>query len=321
MVEVKSLNGPVQKLSVLNVLSQKHPDPVIPPQSALVVCPELPKIEEVECTGSHVLRVAHMIQGGAGPGGCDASHWQDTLMRYGAHSERLRESVATLVRRLANSIVPWSHIRALTACRLIAIDKCPGVRPIGVGETLRRVVGKIVCMLTRPDAEEVAGVNQLCAGTKAGMEATIHVINDLFEDHKVDGWGVLLMYARSAFNFLNQVAALWNVRVLWPRCPRYLFNTYRGWATLVVVGSTAMLHSKEGVTQGDPLSMFFYAISTFPLVTSLNKHCDLTQVWYADDASACGRVPHAVEGMTALFNGKGSFVWLFSRAIQKCLGC
>ena len=37
-------------------------------------------------------------------------------------------------------------LTAFTACRLIALDKCPGVRPIGVGEVVRRIVGKAVYM-------------------------------------------------------------------------------------------------------------------------------------------------------------------------------
>ena len=244
MVDMKNSSG--NKSSVLDILRQKHPDPVIPPKSALISCTELPKQEDVEITGGHILRVARLIQGGAGPGGCDASHWQDTLLRYGAHSERLRESVASLCWRLANSIVPWSEIRALVASRLIALDKCPGVRPIGVGETLRRVMGKAMSLATRMDAEEVAGVTQLCAGTRAGIEGAIHALNDLFEVNKANGWGVLLMDASNAFNCLNRTAALWNVRVLWPRCSRFLFNTYRGWATLVVHGSASVLYSKGG---------------------------------------------------------------------------
>ena len=127
MVEVKTPSGNSSRCSVFHVLCQKHPDPTIPSKSALLTCRELPKFEDIEVTGNHVLHVAHMIQGGGGPGGCDANHWQDSLMCYGAHNECLCESVAAVAHQLANSIVPWSDIRALMASRLIALDKCTGV--------------------------------------------------------------------------------------------------------------------------------------------------------------------------------------------------
>ena len=46
-----------------------------PPVSAcLLQQDQLPLFEEVEITGTHILYSAHRIQGGAGPGGCDACH-------------------------------------------------------------------------------------------------------------------------------------------------------------------------------------------------------------------------------------------------------
>ena len=38
----------------------------------------------------------------------------------------------------------------------------PGVYPVGVDETLRRIVGKAVCMSTHVDTEDLCGVDQLC---------------------------------------------------------------------------------------------------------------------------------------------------------------
>ena len=96
LLDVKKSNGKSVKMTVFEVLQQKHPDPVIPPMLALLPCAELPKLVEVEITGGHVLRVARSIKGGAGPGGCDACHWQDSLLCYGAHSAWLRESVASV---------------------------------------------------------------------------------------------------------------------------------------------------------------------------------------------------------------------------------
>ena len=46
--------------------------------------------------------------------------------------------------------------------------------------------------------------------------------------------------------------------------------------------------SREGVTQGDPLAMAFYAIATIPLIEKLRQ--DTLQVWYADDAAGAGKL-------------------------------
>ena len=190
----------MSKLSIWEILHQKHPDPRLPSRSAQLSCDDLPSFEEVEISSGHIMHVACSMQGEAGPRGCDAIHWQDSLLRYGAHSERLRESVACLCCRLANSIVPWADIRGLIANSLIALDKYPGVHSVGIGEALWRVVSKAICLVTRFDAEEVCVVTQLCALTSAGIEGAVHALNELFEENREDGCGVLIMDAANAFN-------------------------------------------------------------------------------------------------------------------------
>ena len=235
--------------AVLDVLRQKHPSARPPKASSLVPCDVLPLFENVEITGSHLLFVTHRIQGGAGPGGCDADHWRDMLLQFGAYSSRLRDAVAALARRLLNSIVSWDNISALVVNRLIGLDKCPGVRPIGIGETLRCVVGKAVCYATRVDFELACGSDQLCGSVRSGIEGAIHAMTSLFSQHgATSGWGVLLVDASNAFNSLNRAALLWNVCVLWPRCSRFVFNTYQGWATLVVRSSNEHLQYHSKVT-------------------------------------------------------------------------
>jgi len=40
-------------------------------------------------------------------------------------------------------------LKALLACRLIPLNKNPGIGPIGVGEILRRILGKAIVCITR----------------------------------------------------------------------------------------------------------------------------------------------------------------------------
>ena len=94
--------------------------------------------------------------------------------------------------------------------------------------------------------------------------------------------------AKNAFNSVNRVVGLWNARIYWPRCSRFLFNIYRGFSSLWVNESTEPLYSKEGVTQGDPISMCFYAIALIPLIRSLRGQGRWVQSWYADDSACVG---------------------------------
>ena len=86
-----------------------------------------------------VERVASKLSGAAGPGGTGAVELSNWLLRFGTASQMLREELASLTEWLANAHPPWAAYRALMACRLVALDKCPGVRPVGIGEVYRRL--------------------------------------------------------------------------------------------------------------------------------------------------------------------------------------
>ena len=52
----------------------------------------------------------------------------------------------------------------------------------------------------------------------------------------------------------------------------------------MVGGSPDFILSKEGVTQGDPLSMMMYSVSFLSLIRSLIHHNKWNQNWYADSS-------------------------------------
>ena len=139
--------------SVAHILQEKHPEASQSGTRAFMPCDELPPLVDVDITGSHIENAARRICGSSGPGGSTAAQWQCYLLRFGSSSGTLRDAVAELVRCLANGIVEWAQIKALMSCRLIALDKCPGVQPIAVGEVLRRIIGKVMALATGIDVE------------------------------------------------------------------------------------------------------------------------------------------------------------------------
>jgi len=95
-------------------------------------------------TSEYILKTASTLSGGAGVSGLDATQWHNLLLKHGGASEKLRESLVAMTRRLANTIVDWYDIRAMKANKLIALDKCPGVRPIGIGDVAARQSAKVM---------------------------------------------------------------------------------------------------------------------------------------------------------------------------------
>ena len=58
--------------------------------------------------------------------------------------------------------------------QLIALDKQPGVCPVGVVKMWRRLFSKIVLNVMGPEATMACQYYQLCSGFKAGINSAIH---------------------------------------------------------------------------------------------------------------------------------------------------
>ena len=97
------------------------------------------------------------------------------------------------------------------------------------------------------------------------------------------------MAASNAFNLHNCETALWNARILWPRCLDFS-SILRGFASLFIAGADDVIYSREGTTQGDPLAMFFYGVSLLPLIRKLKDPNNVLQSGYADDSAAIAKL-------------------------------
>ena len=86
-------------------------------------------------------------QGEQGQGGSDSISLQHWLLWFGLASGEFRLIVAEVGGWLSNERPPWAAYCALMSVRLIALDKSPGIRPVGIGETWRRLLAAPSCRL------------------------------------------------------------------------------------------------------------------------------------------------------------------------------
>ena len=253
--------------------------------------------------------------GAAGPSGLDSQQWRRLCTSYKGASRDLCDSLALVARRICTSYVYPSSIAPLLSCRLIALNKHPGVRPIGIGDTARRIIAKAVLSITQPDIQDASGCLQLCGGQISGIEAAVHAARSAFDSPECDA--ALLVDATNAFNSLNRMTALQNIRRLCPPIATILVNTYRAPTDLYVDSDTIL--SQEGTTQGDPLAMAMYGLATIPLIRRLSGNCK--QVWYADDSAAFGSLEHlrswwdklTIEGPNFGYFANPSKTWLVTK--------
>ena len=284
----------------MTLLKSKHPEPSECSNDAIIDqrAAEVHPVVFEAINGDSVRTAALNTRGGAGPSGLDADGWRHILVSrsFGISSDELRVELANVIRSLCmekvdisiENLNPTSCIEAFLSCRLIPLDKCPGLRPIGIGEVLRRIAGKVLMSVIKEDVQESVGSLQVCAGQSGGCEAAIHAMRTLYEEEDSDA--VLLIDAANAFNSINRVAMLKNIERICPIAYVYAYNCYSVHARLFVIGGEE-IRSMEGTTQGDPPSMAFYALGLLPLIWCLADLDDSAkQVAFADDLTGADKL-------------------------------
>ena len=122
--------------SVREILEDKHPEATTAASSTLLDNEDTPEpVNPILFYGlspETILQSALHTQGSAGPSGLDAQAWRCMCSSFKSASIDLCAALANVGNRIATIPVHPDGLSAFVAC-LIPIDKCPGVRPIGIG--------------------------------------------------------------------------------------------------------------------------------------------------------------------------------------------
>ena len=165
--------------SRLNIPQASAPDPIILlPDEAQNIHP----IRNEDITAEEVRKAAINTKRGSGPSGLDADGWHRISAPncFDDSSAELCRVIASFTRTLCSEKLGASSLEAFLVCQLISLDKSLGLHPIGVGEILRRTVGKVSVSCTRNDIIDSVLSLQVCPGHEADCEALIHAMNNIF---------------------------------------------------------------------------------------------------------------------------------------------
>ena len=237
-----------------------------------------------------VIKRAIRTKGLHGSSGLDADFWRKILCNsiFGNASDDLCHAIALLAQILCSEeLVDLKSTKVLVACRLILLDKSPGVRLIGVGEVLQRIIGKAILTVLKSDILNVTGYQQLCACLESGCDVAVDAVVDLFEEGASHGF--IRIDARNAFNSINRTLILHNVRI-------YMKPCYMKPSRLFITGGKE-ISSNEGTTQGDPIAMRLYALGLMPMLSSIisNNTGNLIHVAFADYLTGVGKIHELIE--------------------------
>ena len=226
----------------LNQRKLKHPEEKEASQKILLTdTPEtIHPIKFESIDAEKIQKAAVKTQGGSGPSGMDADGWKRILTsnQFGKIFIALCKAFAEVIKEICSIENQSASLEAFLVCRLIPHDKNPGFRPIGIGEVLRRITGKVVVTHFRTEIVTSVGSLQVCAGQEDGCKFIIQAMQATYEDETCEA--VLLVDASNALNSINRNVFLHNVAIICPTITIYVKNCYS-------------LHSRHSIIGGNEI--------------------------------------------------------------------
>lgn len=208
----------------------------------------------------------------AGGSGLSFQHLKEMVRTDGTDPlKSLAKSLATFADRIATgriepALAVWFASAPLSPLR----KRDGGVRPIAIGESLRRLVGKMLMRRVRARASALLLPSQLGVGVRCGSEAIVHAVRSAVQEGGHDPRIALLQLDfRNAFNLVSRHAMERAVRFHFPELSAYFRLCYLNEEDPHLWCGSLRLRSATGCQQGDPLGPLFFSLALHDLMASM----------------------------------------------------
>ena len=261
-------------------MRDKHPQAEIPDLSPP------PDTQSLQLTSSQVHKSIKSFKRGSAPGpsGLRAEHLKVTIKASShSHTDRATTAITKFSNMLLAGHVPKEVAPYFCGAKLHgAIKKDGGLRPIAVGEILRRLAAKCAAKAVAPKAANLLSPLQLGVGVRGGCEGLVHTVQTLLHQ-ETDGHHMLQVDFINAFNLASRQAAYEEVKKSFPELAHWVASCY-GVAAQLVYGDV-IITSTRGFHQGDPLATLLFSLVLHPVITKINEEIPslLVNGWFLDD--------------------------------------
>jgi hypothetical protein len=227
----------------------------------------------------------------------------------------LLTSLAKFCSQFCSGKMPIELACYYASARLIPlIKKDNGVRPMAVGDTLRRLVCKLGLKCSKIEATAVLYPHQLGVGVQGEAEAIIHSVAAMMENLK-DNDVILQIDFTNAFNLVSREKMMELIRIHLPILTNLVYYLYSRSSNLVI--GDVIIESCSGVQQGCPLAPLLFSLVLRELTEEIaNLDINVNQ-WFLDDGHIVGKGSEVLKALE-IIEERGIILGLFLN-LSKCV--
>ena len=202
-------------------MKEKHPQEAIQPMEVG------DEVEPLKLTVTQVRESIKSFNKGTAPGpsGMRAEHLKVAVeLGSPGRQEKTIESITNLVNNLLAGKMPKEIAKYFCGANLFgAKKKDGGIRPIAVGEILRRLVSKAAMRALSKKAEQLLSPLQLGVGVRGGCETVVHALREAMKDNNSF---VLQVDFQNAFNSANRGTTYNELLIHFPELGHWVTACY-----------------------------------------------------------------------------------------------
>ena len=281
------------------VMRDKHPLAQNPPCLVDLVAPARSQVPDFDRPLIKKM-VKSFARGTApGPSGLRAQHLKDAIRS--THGDEATEQLAAICNLLAKGEAPALLAHHLAGASLMGMEKPGGgIRPIAVGEVLRRLVAKCFCNTFEKEVSSYLWPRQIGVAAPLGAEVGSQTVRQWCERNQATAGKILFVADfENAFNTIDREQFLRQVRHRLPGLSRWAEWCYGGPSKLFFDGT--VINSEVGVQQGDPLGPLFFSYALQPLLLELGEISGLDISFsFLDDLVLAGTQLAVARGISLL---------------------